>query len=75
MFAGERAAVFEDDVRSLIDELTILRYTRGCLEIEGDAQMNATLTEVAVHGGSITVVFDEEEELAEVLTEEFRGNR
>jgi hypothetical protein len=37
--------------------------------------MNATLTEVAVHGGSITVVFDEEEELAEVLTEEFRGNR
>ena len=69
MLAGEGAAVLEDDVGGLVDEAAVLRDAFGGLEVEGDAQVDAALAEVAVHRRAIAVALDEREELAQIRAE------
>ena len=66
VFAGERAAVGDDDVGGAVDELAEGEDAGLGLEVEVEAHVDAALAEVAVHGAAVVELAHEGVDGAEI---------
>ena len=69
MFAGERAAVADDEIRGLLRELAVLGDAIFRLQVEVEARVHAAVAEVAVEGTLVTEVTHYLSQVAEIAAQ------
>src|SRR5438477_8566689 len=72
MFARKRAAMFHDQISGFFDERAKLLHARRRFEIEVDARMDATLSEVSVEAAEVAVFVEELLQIAQVTAKPMR---
>ena len=69
VLGGEGAAVLDDEVRGLIEELHVIGDAFPGEEIEGDAAVDAALAEMAVEGSDQAELVEQLAELPEIVAD------
>src|SRR5438067_4410313 len=72
MFARKRAAMFHDQISSFFDERAKLLHARRRFEIEVDARMDATLSEVSIETAKVAVFVEKPLQIAQVTAKPMR---